>query len=372
MILLSRRRLLNVALACAVATGFPVLPAAADRKDWIEVLGSAAATGPGDRDAARRRALADALLSAALAGGAMVKGHSVMSNTRLTSDLLVVVPVASVLAHQVVSEDFDGQIWRIRIRAQVGPVQASDCADRRQMVVMMYPPQIRVSTSAPAWAAAMANDLGFRLAELAERDPAVAELVRADRLPNKDPARDRSDYRVLTSGHVRPGAGGHGLYSAIEIEPAGHDLQLSMFLHLEGPAGERTEKTHQAAVRLPGPSLLGRASVLHERDRNLLIQDISEGVRPALAALLRQAGCQPVLARIDLSGHKLKVPVGRTHGVKRTNLAFTVDTEASTEMLEVVSLSDRSTVLAPLDPARPLSAFAGRPVRFFDTVERLP
>ncbi len=372
MTLLSRRGFVKTALGCAVAAGLPARPAAADRNDWIEVLGSAAVTGPADRDAARRRALADALLSAALAGGAMVKGHSVLSNTRLTSDLLVVVPVASVLAHQVVSEDFDGQIWRIRLRAQVGRVEASDCNDRRQMVVTMYPPHLRVSPSAPAWAAALANDMVFRLAELAGRDPAVAQLVRVDRLPNKDPARDRSDYRALTAGTVRPGAGGHGLFSVIEIEPAGQDLQLSLSLRLEGPAGETIEKLHQAAVRLPGPSLLGRASVLHERDRTLLARDLFDGVRPALAALLRQAGCQPVLARIEQSGGKLKVPVGRIHGVRKTSLAFTVDTEASTEMLEVVSLSDQLTVLAPLDPARPLFAFAGRPVRFFDTVERLP
>jgi hypothetical protein len=371
MTMLTRRMVLATAIAAMMATGLPPTPAIARKGDWIEVVGSAATTGPADRDAARRRALADALLSAALAGGAMVRGHSVMSNMRLTSDLLVVRPVGSVLAHQVLSEDFDGHLWRIRIRAQVGQPSASTCGDRRQMFVTMYPPRVRVSPSAPAWTAALANDLGFRLAELAEADPAVARLTRANRLPNADPARDRGNYLVLTSGNVRAGAGGHGLFTDIAIEPAGRDLTLSLALRLDGPAGERIEKSHQAAVRLAGVSALGRAAVLAERDRATLTQHLAGGVRPALSALLHEAGCRPVLARLDMSGGKLVVPVGRAHGVKRTNLAFTVDEDASTEMLEVVKLAEHSAMLAPIDPARNVASLAGRPVRFLDTLERL-
>lgn len=371
MTMLSRRNILALGLAASVAGAFPLSPAFAGQEDWIEVIGMSATTGPADRDAARRRALADALLSAALAGGALVKGHSVMSNTRLTSDLLVVRPVGSVLAHQVISEDFDGQIWRITIRAKVGQPSAQACGEKRQMFVTMYPPQVRVSPSAPAWAAAMANDLGYRLAELAERDPAVAQLTRVDRLPKGDPAQDRSDYLALVSGSVRPDAGGHGLFTDIIVEPAGRELQLSLTLRLDGPAGERISKSHQATVKLPGVSALARLAVLAQPDRETLAYTFAKGARPALSDLLNEAGCRPVLARMELAGGKLVVPVGRAHGVKRTSLAFTVDEDASTEMLEVVKLSDRRTTLAPLDPARDVASFAGRPVRFFDTVERL-
>jgi hypothetical protein len=372
MTMLSRRHVLASAASAFVVTGVPFArAAAAGSRDWIEVVGSAAASGPADRDPARRRALADALLSAALAGGAVVKGHSAMSMTRITSDLLVVRPVGRVLGHQVVSEHFDGRIWRITIRAQVGQPAPTACGDRRQMVVTMYPPRIRVSPNAPAWAEAFAIDLGQRLAEMAEAHPAVAQFTRAGRLPNADPSRDKVDYQVLTSGNARVDAGGHGLHCDISIEPSGRDLQFSLRLLLEGPAGERIEKNHQTTVRLPGPSVLGRAAPLVTPDKRSLATKLLSGARPALTSLLQDAGCQPVLARIQLTQQKMMVPVGRIHGLSRTHLAFTVDQDASTEMLEVVKLGERSAVLAPLDPARPPVAFAGRPVRFLDTTERL-
>ena len=368
---LSRRTLLTASAAAVLATAVPMSLTLAGPGDWIEVMGSASASGSNDRDAARRRALGDALLSAALAGGAIVQGHSVLSKTRMTSDLLVVRPMASVLAHHVVSEQFDGQLWRITIRAHVGPIPKSDCSARRRMILTMYPPRLRVRPSAPAWAEALAGDLSQRLAELVEDHPVVAEFTRANRLPNADPSRDRADYRVLTSGNVRVPAGGHGLHSDIEIEPSGRNLYLTLRLRLEGPGGEQIEKLHKASVRLPGVSLLGNAAPLVQSDRQAMAATLAQGVRPAMSDLLEEAGCRPVLARMQLSRQRLEVPVGRVHGVKRTNLAFTVDGDASTEMLEVVKLSERSAIVAPLDPARPLSAFDGRPIRFLDTVEQL-
>ena len=357
--------------AALFATGLPAGTTHATTASWIEVIGSASISSPNDRDAARRRALADGLLSAALAGGAVVKGHSVLSMTRLTSDLLVVRPVGRVLAHHVLAEEFDGRVWRLKIRAQVGQPPKSYCADRRRMVVTMYPPRILVSPNAPAWAEVLAVDLGQRLAKLAEGHPAVAGLTRVDRLPNADPSRDRSDYRVLTSGNVRVAGGGHGLHCDIMMEPVGRTLQFSLRLWLDGPAGERMEAAHDASVRLPGPSLLGAAAVLVNADRQSLAARLAAGARPAMASLLQDAGCQPVLARMELTNQKLVLPVGRLHGVNRTHLAFTVDRDASTEMLEVVDLSERTTGVAPLDPARPLVAFAGRPIRFLETAERL-
>jgi hypothetical protein len=275
-----------------------------------------------------------------------------------------------VLAHRIVAEEFDGHIWRIRILARVGVASAGDCGDSRRMFITMYPPRVRVSPAAPAWADALAHDLGFRLAELAEADPAVAGLRRADRQPNANAARDRSDYRVLTGGTVRPDAGGHGLFSEMVIEQDGRDLRLSLGLRLEGPAGERIEKRHDAAVRLPRQPSVGRLAVLGDPERAELARALAGDVLPTLSALLHEAGCRPALARIERSDRRLVVPLGRAHGLKRTSLAFTVDQDASTEMLEIAELSDRGAVLSPLDPARAPAAFAGRPVRFLDTAER--
>lgn len=372
MTVLSRRSLLAACFAFAGVSFLPVGSANAKQAGWLEVMGSATAMNASDRDAARRRALADALLSAALAGGAQVKGHSVMSNTRMTSDLLIVRPVGRVLAHRILSEDFDGQMWRVRIAAQVGQPQAGSCPDRRRLVVTAYPPQVAVSPNAPAWADQLGRQIANNLLQAASRDAAVAELTLADRVPHRDPSRDSTDYVSLTRGNARIKAGGHGLYLDLALRPEGRHLVLTLRMRLDGPAQERLDETHEARVRAPGPSVFGRAAPLVEADKQSLSLTLARGVQPAFEAFLMRAACRPPQAVLSLAQGKLVVPLGRANGLGRASLAFTADSDASTEMLEIIQLSERSATLAPLDPNRAATAFNGRPVRFMDMAERLP
>ncbi len=154
---------------------------------------------------------------------------------------------------------------------------------------------------------------------------------------------------------------------SIQIAPQDRGLTLTLHLDLEGQAQERIRRTHEAAIKVPGPSLLGRAAPLAQPARDTLARDLGRGAVPALQALLDQAGCQPVRAVIAHDGARLTVPSGRVHGLTRAALAFTIDRDASVEMLEITHLSERSAELSPLDPTRPLDSFAGRPVRFMDT-----
>nr|WP_162623747.1 flagellar assembly protein T N-terminal domain-containing protein [Paracoccus saliphilus] len=337
--------------------------------NWIEVVGAAVVSSPADRPAARRRALADALLSAALAGGADLQGHSVLSNTRMTSDLLVVRPTGRVLAYRVTSETFDGQLLRIGIMAQVGPPQTGACTERRRLVVVAYPVQVHVSQESPAWTEAFGQHVAAELLRRVAGHPAVAQVTLADRLP---PARrEATDYRTLTQGSVAVPPGGHALHMDLRIVPEDRQLRLSLEMRLVG-AADALAATHDQAVRLPHASVLGRAAPLIETDRHRLASRLGAGAAPALTALLDRAGCQPVATQLLLAGGRLSAPVGRAQGVLRTSIAYTVDRDASTEMLEVTAVGNRTVDLAPLDPSRPLSAFAGRPVRFITTTPGLP
>lgn len=363
---LSRRYLMLGSLALL---GLSPGRALAARGTWIEVVGAAHVSAPADRPAARRRALADALLSAALAGGTDLRGHSVLSNTRMTSDLLVVRPTGRVLAYRVISETFDGQLLRMGIQAQVGPPETGACAERRRLVVMAYPVRVHVSQESPAWTEAFGQRVASELLRRAAGHPAVAQLTYADRLP---PARrEATDYRTLTRGSVRVPPGGHALHLELRIVPDGRQLNLSLDMRLEG-AADALAASHAQAVRLPRASVLGRAAPLIEADRQRLASRLGAGAVPSLSALLERAGCQPVATQLLFAGGRLSAPVGRTQGVQRTSIAYTVDRDASTEMLEVVAVGERTVNLSPLDPARPLSAFAGRPVRFITTTPGLP
>lgn len=362
----TRRGLLvgGAALWLASASGL----AAKGRDGWVEVEGAAIRNGPADRDGARRRALADALLAAAFAGGAEVRGHSVLANTRLTSDLLIVRPVGQILGFEQMSSQCDGQICRIRIRARVGPPAASGCAGRR-LVLAAYAPAVHVTTTAPAWADALGQDLALRLVETAANAPAVTGLTRLRGGPATE---GEKLYHAATRGPVPFPAGGHLLGLDLRIAPQGRDLALTLAMRLDGPAGEALRQDHSARIRLPGPSLLGAASALVEADRHRMADRLARGAAPALEGFLAKAACRPITAGIRLQGGRLVVAAGRAHGLTPSSLAFTADDLGSTELLEVTGLETSRATLRPLDPSRPAKEFAGRIVRFIDTGQTLP
>lgn len=148
------RRLFTGLLGAAL-----IAPAGAEAKGrgWVEVVGAAHVSGAADLPAARRRALADALLSASLAGGADLRGHSALSMTRMTSDLMVMRPTGQILEHRVLSEQLDGQLLRLRVAARVGQPRAGECPERRRLLVTAYAPVIDVAPDVPAWADALAG-----------------------------------------------------------------------------------------------------------------------------------------------------------------------------------------------------------------------
>lgn len=344
-----------------------LLPARAEAAVWVDVTGSALINGSSDLDSARRRALADALLSAAFAGGAAVQGHSAMSMARMTSDVLIVRPVGRVLSYQLLGQKHVAGHWQVHIRAQVGQAVQGLCHDRRALVLTVYPTQVRVSPSAPAWAEALAHQIAAELVRQTQQRNEVAEVALAPRLPGQDTARDATAWHALTQGTGRVAAGGHGLQSELVIAPVNKRLVLQLRLQLDGPADERVVQMHEADIRLPSASPLGRAAQLVQPDRDRLAHDLGRGAVPALQALFRQAGCQPVRAVISHSAGRLEVASGRVHGLTRASLAFTIDRDASVEILEIAQLSERNAQLTPLDPTQPMVSFAGRVVRFMDT-----
>jgi hypothetical protein len=356
---LTRRAMLGglplALLALAGVTGLGTHPAAARQDGWIEVVGAATVAGPADHDAARRRALADALLAAALAGGAQVRGHSAMAMARITSDLLIVRPTGRILAHRILSQDFDGRMWQVRIAARVGQPQIGQCPDRRRLLLAMAAPRVEVSPNAPAWADVLGRDLAHHLMVMAQDHPAVVQLTRA-----------------AAGAGAGAGSGTHDLTVDLRLAPESRDLVLNMRLRLEGPGLDRIEGDHTARLRLPGPSVLGRAAPLIQPDRQAMAAELFTGVRAALTGFLDRAACQPAQARLVLAQGHLTVPLGRAHGLSQASLAFTADPDISTQILEVRHLSDRSAILAPLDPTVSPTLLQSRAVRFMDMTERLP
>lgn len=339
---------------------------------WIEATGFAVQSGAEDAASAKRRAVADALLMAALAGGADVRAHTAVDRSVVTSDLLIVRPVGRVKEHRLLSAMKQGDTWQVVIEARVGLGPDGTCDARRRLVVTAFAPEIEVSPYAPAWAGPLAQEVANDLVRQVERHPSV-ELLRVTdrRLPTRSAKREAVDYMVLTKGSVQLGPGEHGFVPMIRLEVGGSgrrpELLLELTMRLVGGNGEETRQDVARSVRLPAVSPLGRVAVLVEPDRRQMAAKLTAGLDRAMTALLDVETCKPVLTRLAVAGGTISAPVGRRQGLTKGSIAFTADGDASTEMLEVVGLDAEGVSLRPLDPSRPASAFAGRPVRFFET-----
>jgi hypothetical protein len=356
---LTRRCMMALALAACAA------PAAAADTGWIEVVGMAHPRNAADMDAARRRALADALLSAALAAGAEVRAHTAVENARVTSDLLLVRPVGRIIEHRLLSAAFDGSAWLVRIRARVGPPGQGTCA-RRRLVLAATAPRLSVPPGVPGWAAALLPPLAADLVAVAGRAPAVVALTRLP--PPRDPGRDRvgTNYRAATRPAVTMPPGADLLTLDLSLEQLGRELRLGIEMTLAAPAGEALRSRHAAAVTLPGASPLGRSAVLLHPGRAGMTHRLLQGARPALLRLLDTAACRPLTARLHVIGGAIRVDVGRRHGLLPSALAFTADANGPAGVLEIAELGDDHAHLRLMDMQAAIPGLVGRVVRFVD------
>ncbi|EGJ21485.1 hypothetical protein RSWS8N_05365 [Cereibacter sphaeroides WS8N] len=333
----------------------------------VEAEGFAMVAGPGDRDAARRRAVSDALLAAALAAGADVSGHTAVNRGIVTSDVAIVRSVGRILRHRILSETLSGATWRVRIEALVGEGPGPLCPVRT-LIVTAYPATLAVDPHAPAWSGELARTIAERLVERLALHPAASLSRVAERRPTRlGRGGEAFDYQSLTQGSVRLPANGHGFLPTIRLRRvAGPRLELALELKLVAADGTASVQQFVRRVPLPRPSLLGDLSVLVQPQREALASALLDGSDRALDALFDRAGCEPASARLVAAGGLLEVPVGQANGLTPGSLAFTAD-GGSTEILEIVALRSGSARLRPLDPTRPPAAFAGRRVQFVET-----
>ena len=337
----------------------------------VQATGFAIQSGAEDAASAKRRAVADALLQAALSGGASVTGHTAVDKSVVTADLLIVRPVGRVLRHSVIDLSRNGDTWTATVEALVGLGPVGVCDSRRNLVVTVYAPVISVAPDAPAWTEPLAVEVTKALVRRLEAHRAT-ELVRVtDRaMPRIDEGRDATDYVTLTRGSVRMKEGDHAFVPVIQIDVGGRgqrpELTMDLTMVLIGGNGEEVRQEARRVVKLPGVSPLGRLAVALEPDRRQMAARLTEGLEGEMDALLDIETCKPVLANLKVSGGAISAPVGRRQGLSRGSIAFTADRDNSTEMLEVVELGAERVVLRPLDPGRSAKAFAGRPVRFLE------
>lgn len=355
----------------AHAAGTGAATGAAQETDalWVDVIGHAVAKNSKDKPAARRRALADALIAAGMAGGVQMKSHTVMDKGRIVRDFAMMRAAGRVLRYDQMGENWNGNAVEIHLRAQVAPLNGSACGSRRNIVLVAMAPEFYTSPHAPAWSAQLGAELyNDAMRKVSQTSNVTVKHVMGIGQTPVSPRKDTSfDYNALTRGHIHTHPGDTQLTTRFEVDTemgtAGEYLVLRASLELAEGTGHRTERVLHNSVRLPGK---GPFTSLADRKRHRLKAKLSKGFSQTLANLMDVATCSPVAAHVARSGKTLSVSVGRAQGLSRSALAFTENPAADFEALEIVKLSTNSATLRPVDPSTPLSAFEGRIVRFVD------
>ncbi|MEO0677257.1 MAG: flagellar assembly protein T N-terminal domain-containing protein [Pseudomonadota bacterium] len=350
-----------LAFILSLALG-PLSAAAESTARWIEAEGLAFIQSQSDSDAARQRALGEALISAALGGGAQLDGHSTLHNTRLVSDIAVLRATGQVFRHELLSARVDQGHWRVRVRALVGPAQPLGCSGSRLLTVDAVPPQISVSPQAGAWAVPVAQRLSRDLlASIGELPWVSIESIRSK--PTRRVAAGL-DYTSLTRGERVTPPGNQTLELALDLRGQGLRTELTLAVTVLDRGGKSIRRIfrRQASARSDGLDAL-----ITGQHRPRAEAQLAAGLVQDVRAFFATLACQAPRARIAGRGDTLSVPLGRRHGLTKTSLAFVDDGAASIGLLEIVTLGERTATLKPLDPRASAGSFAGREIYFVGT-----
>lgn len=367
---LARSTFAGVALALALC----LAPKAQAEVRTVEVVGQAAETGLG-KSVTRRRALEDALIEAAIQGGADINGYTAISEGVLVSDQLVLRPASRILDYTVLSETTQNGFYRVKLRAVVGELPPPKTCERRASLdVLLYEPELEVDLSVPAWAGQLQADL----AEAFEAAFSRHSGVTLQRAGADAPAPGRSaavgnamDYAALTQGVAaqKMQTGKLGFKASVKLEMVGERaLRMTVRSRLIDGATRKTtqQDSFQHEVRL-ATKLPSRAlNTLFAPDRREITRQLGQAIAAHVAQLVERHACRALAGPLVYAGNRLTLPFGAQDGLTKHHLAYSEGRDTPYILFDIVQLNANSVQLAPLDRRRSLKSLAGMQVRFME------
>ncbi len=365
--------LIRLATVATVLLSLALPVSAANKNDqavWIEAWGHAAPARGESQDSVKRRALIDALVNAGLQGGATIRGYTYMDKSNIVADRALMLAKGRVMRHKVLSSNFDGNLWQVRVQALVGPVPAGYCGSKRSLVISAHAPTYRMSPSVPAFTLPMAQNVYKEMLYTIERNPAT-RLERVMASTGRESSTVRAsgmDYNSLTRGTAPSSVPGDHVLRVtfngdVVLKNAMQTVVLNIDIDMRESNGNiRTHRIQRAAPVPKNTTLHGLTLRTRTTTEALLLRGVGEEFNSVLSAL----GCEPPAARVNFAGNTLSVPVGARHGITRGALAVLEDPNDSFGLLEIIKLENNRAVLRPLDPTRSAASFAGRLVYFME------
>lgn len=367
--------LIRAGLALAIvglALAHPLLALAEVRT--VEVVGQAAETGLG-KAVTRRRALEEALVEAAIQGGADINGYTAISEGVLVSDQLVLRPSSRILDYTVLSESTKNGFYQIRLRAAVGELPPPRYCERRATLDLdVFAPALEVDLSVPAWAAHVQPDLAkaFNAALSSRREVSSVHAATDRSAPGRSAQVGYAmDYAALTSGvRAQENSGGRlGFKASVKLEMVGERLlRMNVTSRLVSAAGRETvaQESMQHDIRLATKLPLRAVNVLLAPDQREIVRQLSAAISGHVGQLIEAFACRSLKGELRYSDGKLTLPFGKKDGLSKLSLAYTEGHDTPYILFDVVRLEAHLVQLAPLDRRRSLASLAGMTVRFMD------
>ena len=354
--------------------------ARADSFRFAETTGRAVIMGPESQQEARLLALEEALYLAALEGGAKINGFSAVMGSTAIDDHFVVQPATRILDYTVTNEMVDDTHYTVSIRAAIGALPRSSCAMRRTINMTVFKPQITQAPDTPAVTGPMATKVMNQMLEIMRATPGIKARMAVD--TDLNPAKlarktDDYDYQALTTGVIRVKSGDFAVIPRIHLSSEkesslirGNSHQIKMQIELAFFAGESYAPADSYMVDTvlltERQTLLRTVNVLTRPKRTELLSGMMAPVAGFVSDMANDIQCQPLTARLEVTGNRLSVPIGSHHGMRMNALAVATGTDTPWQMMRVDSVQRMTSTLVPLNSNRDLQRLAGSTVEFME------
>ena len=369
-----------VTLLSVVAFTLGSESARADSFRFAETTGRAVIMGPESQQEARLLALEEALYLAALEGGAKINGFSAVMGSTAIDDHFVVQPATRILDYTVTNEMVDDTHYTVSIRAAIGALPRSSCAMRRTINMTVFKPQITQAPDTPAFTGPMATKVMNQMLEIMRATPGIKARMAVD--TDLNPAKlarktDDYDYQALTTGVIRVKSGDFAVIPRIHLSSEkesslirGNSHQIKMQIELAFFAGESYAPVDSYMVDTvlltERQTLLRTVNVLTRPKRTELLSGMMAPVAAFVSDMANDIQCQPLTARLEVTGNLLSVPIGSHHGMRMNALAVATGTDTPWQMMRVDSVERMTSTLVPLNSNRDLQRLAGSTVEFME------
>ena len=364
----------------AIVTEISVV--AATSLEMVETTGRAIFQTEAEKDKARILALEEALYLAALSGGAKIDGYSSITTNSAISDNFVIRPASNIVDYTIIDESAAQEHYSVTIIAAVGSVESKNCMYNSIVNLTSFMPKILISSKVPAWFQVEAKRVYTGLMEKFQENSNI-NLINAENelldIHKLNSTKDQFDYTSLTVGRTRVEVGNYALFTQIEIKNKKSFKQDLIeaetdFVVLEldskifegenyAPIFTQTD-TINIPIRTQGVSRI--VNILSTPSKDSIRAEIDSFIPGHIDSIVKTLSCQPLTAKLNVVGDRLKIKLGGNHGLKKSSIAIAEGDITPWTLLRVTELGPNYTFLETLDSKKDLRKMNGLKIKFLE------